>query len=206
MNHRLIRRRRRFVVSFADHRFAGRMAGRKCCGGVSVDSIGSTPIYIPRVFQASRRVVVENLPGENSLGRALRSETVFPECGICEHNDDDGGGGMRIAQCLPSPAPSLAKSFSACQLLANTAGRTRQNISLRRRRRRCRRRRRRRVRRVRVFCFAGTTSPGKLLVSFLPRRSPSLEITLVLSSSFPLPLDRNRLGEFKKVVQFLARV
>lgn len=97
---------------------------------------------------------------------------------------------------FPPPSSALAKSFSACQLLGNMAGWTRQNISPRRRRRR---RRRRRARRVRVFCFAGTTSPEKLLVSFLSRPC-SARHSRGRVFSFP----RKCPGEFKKVVRFLA--
>jgi len=61
---RLIRRRRRFVVSFADHQIAGRIASKVLPAGVSIDSIGPIPIYLPQVFQLPRRIVENLLAGE----------------------------------------------------------------------------------------------------------------------------------------------
>lgn len=80
---------------------------------------------------------------------------------------------------------AFVKSFSACQLLGNTAGRA-AKTSLRAVGH-PRRRRRRRARRVRVFCFAGTTSPEKLLVSFLCRSPLPLLVRVSLASPLSKP-------------------
>jgi len=96
------------------------------------------------------------------------------------------------------------KSFSARQLLGNTAGRTGKTslravdirvdvgvgVGVVRERDACK------------FCFAGTTCPEELFVSFLPLAVSSL---LILSFS-SISREEKHPGEFKKVVQFLAQV
>jgi len=137
VNHRLIGRRR-FVVSFADHRSPEEWP-RKCyppkCSSIPLDpALFISLRFFSRLDGSSRTCLLANSEEkgrENSLAYIERN--CFPS--------ERGPYGMRIckiSQYILSPFLCFAKSFSARQLLDNTAGRTgrQQNISPRRRRRR----------------------------------------------------------------------
>lgn len=170
--------------------------------GVSVDSIGPVPIYLPQVFHSSRRVVENLLADEGEkLTRMHRPETVFPgtPCAPLCRSASPHNVTLPDALALPHPfSVLLRKVFPRASF---QAGRTQQNISPYRRRRR-------RISVVHDACEFSVLPELLSRKSFLSHFCPTLVVCSSSPNLFlrPLSFRRKRCGEFKKVVPFLARV